>query len=62
MSACLLAVNLGDDADTTGAVYGQIAGAYYGEQGTPEDWLQKLAHVALIRFLADGLEQHKVAD
>ena len=32
---CLLAVNLGDDADTTGAVYGQIAGAYYGESGIP---------------------------
>ncbi len=28
---CLLAVNLGDDADTTGAVFGQLAGAYYGE-------------------------------
>ena len=28
----LMAVNLGDDADTTGAVYGQIAGAYYGEK------------------------------
>lgn len=32
---CLTAVNLGDDADTTGAVYGQIAGAYYGEDGIP---------------------------
>lgn len=29
----LLAVNLGDDADTTGAVYGQLAGAFYGEAG-----------------------------
>jgi ADP-ribosyl-[dinitrogen reductase] hydrolase len=26
----LLAVNLGDDADTTGAIYGQLAGAFYG--------------------------------
>ena len=33
-----LAVNLGDDADTTGAVYGQIAGAFYGETGIPEHW------------------------
>ncbi len=39
----LLAVNLGDDADTTGAVYGQIAGAYYGVKGIPEHWLNKLA-------------------
>jgi ADP-ribosyl-[dinitrogen reductase] hydrolase len=30
-SGCLLAVNLGDDADTTGAVYGQLAGGHYGE-------------------------------
>ncbi|MBV6712495.1 ADP-ribosylglycohydrolase family protein [Paenibacillus chitinolyticus] len=39
----LLAVNLGDDADTTGAVYGQIAGAYYGYDGIPESWREKLA-------------------
>jgi ADP-ribosylglycohydrolase len=30
---CLLAVNLGDDADTTAAVYGQLAGAVYGVEG-----------------------------
>ena len=29
----LMVVNLGDDADTTGAIYGQIAGAYYGVRG-----------------------------
>ena len=40
---CLLAVNLGDDADTTGAVYGQLAGALYGEDGIPEAWRSKLA-------------------
>lgn len=39
----LLAVNLGDDADTTGAVYGQIAGAYYGRSGIPPYWQEKLA-------------------
>ncbi len=39
----LKAVNLGDDADTTGAVYGQIAGAFYGAEGIPDVWLQKLA-------------------
>ena len=52
---CLLAVNLGDDADTTGAVYGQLAGAYYGEQGIPETWRSKLAHQELIRSYADRL-------
>jgi len=40
---CLLAVNLGDDADTTGAVYGQIAGAYYGRSNIPPRWLDKLS-------------------
>jgi ADP-ribosyl-[dinitrogen reductase] hydrolase len=51
----LLAVNLGDDADTTGAVYGQLAGAYYGSEGIPDRWLEKLAYRALIEQLADGL-------
>jgi ADP-ribosyl-[dinitrogen reductase] hydrolase len=34
--AVLRAVNLGDDADTTGAVCGQFAGAYFGESGIPQ--------------------------
>jgi len=44
----LLAVNLGDDADTTGAVYGQIAGSYYGYSGIPGKWTSKLAKKDLI--------------
>jgi hypothetical protein len=32
------AVNLGDDTDTTAAIYGQLAGAYYGYQKLPEKW------------------------
>jgi ADP-ribosylglycohydrolase len=52
---CLLAVNLGDDADTTGAVYGQLAGAYYGVQGIPESWRARLAHRELIESLAHRL-------
>lgn len=57
---CLLAVNLGDDADTTGAVYGQLAGAYYGEDEIPEDWRRKLAQAALIESFADSLHKHFV--
>lgn len=34
----LAAVNLGDDTDTTAAIYGQLAGAIYGFQGLPEKW------------------------
>ncbi len=52
---CLLAVNLGDDADTTGAVYGQLAGAYFGESSIPERWLDKLAMRSTIEAFADRL-------
>lgn len=52
---CLLAVNLGDDADTTGAVYGQLAGAYYGLDGIPGRWLDRLARYDVIEGLADRL-------
>ncbi len=52
---CLLAVNLGDDADTTGAVYGQLAGAFYGASGIPQQWRTRLAHSSLIVSLADQL-------
>ena len=52
---CLRAVNLGDDADTTGAVYGQLAGAFYGVNGIPRPWLEKIAHRKLIERLAEML-------
>jgi ADP-ribosylglycohydrolase len=51
----LLAVNLGDDADTTGAVYGQLAGAYYGLAGIPEAWSRVITRADLILDLADRL-------
>ncbi len=51
----LLAANLGDDADTTAAVYGQLAGAYYGEEGIPLEWRTKLALSGTITSLADKL-------
>ncbi len=41
-SGCLLAINLGEDTDTTAAVYGQIAGACYGLQGIPPAWREGL--------------------
>ena len=52
---CLLAANLGDDADTTGAVYGQLAGAFYGVDDVPNEWLEKIAHRKLIERLAEKL-------
>jgi ADP-ribosyl-[dinitrogen reductase] hydrolase len=41
--AVLKAVNLGHDADTTGAVCGQLAGAYWGESGIPLALREQLA-------------------
>ncbi len=54
-SGALLAVNLGDDADTTGAIYGQIAGAHYGVEAIPASWRRKLAMRPEIEALADRL-------
>ena len=51
----LMAVNLGDDADTTGAVYGQIAGAYYGLQSIPEKWVDNIIMHELIETFAEEL-------
>lgn len=51
----LKVVNLGEDADTTGAVYGQIAGAYYGADGIPVEWRAKLAMRDLIEQRAAEL-------
>jgi hypothetical protein len=51
----LLAVNLGDDADTTGAVFGQVAGAFYGEEGIPLSWRSKLSMTDGIVGYADKL-------
>jgi ADP-ribosylglycohydrolase len=64
---CLLAANLGDDADTTAAVYGQLAGAVYGEHAIPGSWMAKLTCRQLIESYADrlasasfGLALHRV--
>lgn len=48
-------VNLGNDADTTAAIYGQIAGAYYGLEGIPASWRERISHAGLIAELARGL-------
>ena len=51
----LRAVNLGDDADTTGAIFGQIAGAHYGVESIPAEWRQRLAMGSEINSLAEDL-------
>ncbi len=54
-SAILKAANLGDDADTTAAICGQMAGAFYGESGIPKKWLERLVMRREIAALADRL-------
>lgn len=49
------AVNLGGDADTIGAIYGQLAGAYYGETGIPINWIKELAYYHVFYLYADEL-------
>ena len=53
--AILKAANLGDDADTTAAVCGQVAGTYYGASGIPKHWLEKLLMREEIEDLAEKL-------
>jgi ADP-ribosyl-[dinitrogen reductase] hydrolase len=53
--AVLAAANLGDDADTTAAVCGQVAGAYYGESAIPAHWRARLAWADRIGDLARDL-------
>ncbi|AMK21857.1 ADP-ribosylglycohydrolase family protein [Sphingobium sp. TKS] len=51
----LLAANLGDDADTTAAITGQLAGALYGSSSIRPSWLEKLAWREEIEGLARNL-------
>ncbi|CAF2076267.1 unnamed protein product [Rotaria magnacalcarata] len=48
----LAAVNLGDDTDTTAAIYGQLAGVYYGYKNLPSDWIEQLYAKEFIRSLS----------
>ena len=56
-AAVLRAANLGDDADTTAAIVGQLAGAHYGKSGIPARWLVRLHQRAEIEVLADALRR-----
>jgi ADP-ribosyl-[dinitrogen reductase] hydrolase len=53
--AVLMAANLGEDADTTAAITGQLAGALHGASGIPDQWLEKLAWRDRIRAMAATL-------
>lgn len=51
--AVLLAVNLGYDTDTVGAVTGALAGLYYGEENIPREWLDEIKRKELIEEILE---------
>lgn len=53
--AICLALNLGEGADTTGAIDGQLAGAYYGKNEILKKWINKLADLDLIDSFIERL-------
>lgn len=53
--AILMAANLGEDADTTAAICGQIAGAYYGVEAIPKSWREKIHQAEMIVGMAELL-------
>ncbi|OQP65963.1 hypothetical protein A3860_15350 [Niastella vici] len=55
--AVLMAVNLGNDADTTGAVTGGLAGLYYGFDSIPEKWINEIKRSNDIKDLCDRLSK-----
>ena len=56
-----MAVNLGDDADTTAAIFGQLGGAYYGYSDIPNSWKSKLKNRDLVEFIAKKLYEVKTS-
>lgn len=60
--AILRAANLGDDADTTAAIAGQLAGAMFGANAIPEKWLAQLAMRTRIESLADALHDASLGE
>lgn len=60
--AVLLAVNLGDDADTVGAITGQLAGATYGVSSIPEEWFAQLAWNARLATTAEQLFEAGISE
>lgn len=51
----LAAANLGDDADTTAAIAGQLAGAHYGLSAIPSTWAERTYDATMIVDMATRL-------
>jgi len=53
--AVRMAVNHSGDSDSTGAICGNILGAYHGLEGIPEKWIKNVELADLLSELADRL-------
>ena len=51
----LRVVNLGDDADTVGAVYGGLSGAWYGIEAIPNEWIDGLQSKSTLENVVEGV-------
>jgi ADP-ribosyl-[dinitrogen reductase] hydrolase len=52
-------VNLGDDADTVGAIYGGLAGAYYGVEEIPSEWMEKMRGTGIVEDVVQRILKHR---
>ena len=57
-NAILRAVNLGDDTDTVAAITGAIAGALYGIEGIPDEWLSALVGREMIESMCEEFSRN----
>lgn len=54
------AINLGHDTDSIGALTGGLAGLYYGIQGIPKRWLDKLKKLPELEAIAEGFSKAEI--
>ena len=52
-------IRLGGDTDTNAAIYGQLAGGYYGYDAIPKEWLEGLHMLDDIKVIANRLNNEK---
>lgn len=60
--AVLRAANLGDDADTTAAIAGQLAGARWGASAIPAEWRDRIVEGERIAAIAGRLHDAAIGD
>lgn len=57
--AVIMAANVSGDSDSVASIAGAIAGAYYGIESIPNEWVEVVEHRDTLFELADTLLQHK---